>query len=97
MTVVGDRATSAGGTAAAAERALSRRARVVALVLVAAMGSWLGLQWLGGAMGWPPGLAFALDLAALAAFAWALAATYGIWRRRRGIEVQGTKAAGTKG
>ena len=87
MTGVDGRGTSNGGANGSApdavERALSRRARVVALVLVAAMASWLGLQWLGGAMGWPPGLMFALDLLALAAFAWALAATYRIWRQRR--------------
>lgn len=86
MTGMSGRDTSGGGTDGSdheAERALSRRARLVASVLVAAMASWLVLQWLGGAMGWPSGLVFALDLAALAAFAWALAATYGIWRRRR--------------
>ena len=86
MTGVGDRKTSerpGDGSAREVERALSRKARLVAVVLVAAMGSWLGLQWLGGAMGWPSGLVFALDVAALMAFAWALAATYDIWRRRR--------------
>ena len=58
----------------------SRRARRVAVVMIATMGAWLGLQWLGAALGLPPALAIALDLAALVAFGWALTET---WRIRR--------------
>ncbi len=68
---------------AEAERAAGRRGRMVAVVLIVTTALWLGLQALGAAMGWPAGLAFAFDLAALAAFGWALATTYRIWRRRR--------------
>ena len=72
----------AEGSVDAAGRDAARRGRTVAIVLIVTMALWLGLQALGAALGWPAGLAFALDLAALAAFGWALVATYGIWRRR---------------
>jgi Family of unknown function (DUF5337) len=45
---------------------------------------WMGAQWLGGQMGWDVRYAFLFDLAALAAFFWALVVTYQIWRKRRG-------------
>ena len=62
-------------------RAARRQGQVVAVVLAATMVAWLGLQALGGALGWPARLAFVFDLAALAAFAWALIVTVGLWRR----------------
>ena len=65
------------------ERYLARQAMLVAVVLVATMVLWLGAQWLGGEMGWQPKYVFLFDLAALAAFIWALAVTYQIWRKRR--------------
>ena len=68
----------------AREGAARRRARLVAVVLIATALAWLGLQWLGATLGWPGGLVLVIDLAALTAFAWSLTATYGIWRRRRG-------------
>lgn len=55
----------------------------VAVVLVVAMIAWLAVQWLGGRLGLPVALAFAADLAALAAFVWSLVETYRIWRARR--------------
>ena len=70
------------GLAADAD-ARTRRGRVVAVVMAATMGVWLGLQALGAALGWPAGLAFVFDLAALGAFAWALIVTIGLWRRHR--------------
>lgn len=63
-----------------------RRARVtrrVAVVVVATPLLWLALQWLGGQMGWPPGLVFVFDLGALAAFLWAIVVTVGLWRARK--------------
>ena len=45
--------------------------------------AWMGAQWLGGRLGWEPRYAFLLDLAALAAFFWALVVTYQIWRRHK--------------
>lgn len=65
------------------EQKLARQARLVGVVLVATMALWLGAQWLGGEMGWQPKYVFLFDLAALAAFIWALAVTYQIWRKRR--------------
>lgn len=65
------------------ERYLARQARLVGVVLVMTMLLWLGAQWLGGEMGWQPKYVFLFDLAALAAFIWALAVTYRIWRKRR--------------
>ena len=57
--------------------------RLVALVLAGTMILWMGAQWLGGAMGWQTRYAILFDLAALAAFVWALVVTYQIWRRRQ--------------
>jgi hypothetical protein len=61
-----------------------RKARMVAVVLIVTMILWLGLQAVGGVMGWNARYAILLDLAALAAFVWALVVTYQIWRTRRG-------------
>ncbi len=58
--------------------------RLVALVIAGAMIGWMGFQWLGGQMGWPPKYILLGDLSALAAFIWALIATYRIWRKRQG-------------
>ncbi|WP_413870473.1 DUF5337 domain-containing protein [Albidovulum sp.] len=61
--------------------ALARDARLVAVVIAATALLWLGAQWLGGRAGWDTRYVFLFDLAALAAFIWALAATWRIWRR----------------
>ena len=65
------------------EMALARQARLVAVVLVVTILAWLGLQWIGGQMGWATRWVFLFDLAALAAFLWALIVTVRIWRARR--------------
>ena len=65
------------------DRRLARQARVVAIVLVATMVIWMGAQFVGGQMGWPVRFVFLFDLAALAAFIWALIVTTRIWQRRR--------------
>lgn len=62
----------------------ARSARTVAVVLAVTMLLWMGAQVVGGEMGWNPRYAFLFDLAALAAFFWALVVTYQIWRARRG-------------
>lgn len=62
----------------------ARAARTVAVVLAVTMLLWMGAQVVGGEMGWNPRYAFLFDLAALAAFFWALVVTYQIWRARRG-------------
>jgi hypothetical protein len=43
------------------------------------MCAWFALTWAGGAMGWPVALAFAFDLACLAALGWALYGLAGAW------------------
>ena len=66
------------------DRAELAEVRLVALVIAGAMIGWMGFQWLGGQMGWPPKYIFLADLSALAAFIWALVATVRIWRKRQG-------------
>jgi hypothetical protein len=63
--------------------AQAKQARLVAVVLVCAMVLWMGAQWLGGAVGLPTRFVFLFDLAALAAFFWALVVTFQLWRKRR--------------
>lgn len=60
------------------DHALVREAQMVAVVIAATAILWLGAQWLV-----EPGnrLMFLFDLAALAAFIWALVVTWRIWRR----------------
>ncbi len=77
------------GTVSKGEMALARRARLVAGVIIVTMLLWLAAQWLGGHFGLAPRYAFLFDLAALAAFVWAMAVTYQI-RRRQG-ELAGTR------
>ncbi|MDS9467403.1 DUF5337 domain-containing protein [Paracoccus sp. MBLB3053] len=56
--------------------------RLVAVVIAVTMLGWLGLQWLGGQMGWPAKYAFLADLVAMGALIWSLLVTWRIWRRR---------------
>lgn len=57
---------------------------LVAIVLAATMVLWMGAQWLGGKLGLETRFVFLFDLAAIAAFVWAMVVTYQIWRGRRG-------------
>ena len=66
------------------EMSIARQARLVACVIAGTMILWMGAQYLGGQMGWETRFVFLFDLAAMAAFFWALVVTYGIWRKRRG-------------
>ena len=63
--------------------AIAKQARLVAVVLAVTMLLWMGVQVIGGEMGWQPRFVFLFDFAALAAFLWALVVTYQIWRARR--------------
>ena len=65
------------------DRRLARQARLVALVIAATMLAWMAAQWAGVELGLPARYVFLFDLAALAAFLWALIVTYQIWRKRR--------------
>lgn len=60
-----------------------RDARLAAIVIVAAALVWVAGQTFGGALGLPARFAFLLDLAALAAFVFALVILIRIWRSRR--------------
>jgi len=63
--------------------ATARRARTVSLVIAGTMLLWLAAQWIGPAAGMPGRFAFLIDLAALAAFSWAMVNIYWIWRERQ--------------
>jgi len=67
-----------------ADRKRAAQARQVGIVLAGTIIVWMGAQWLGGQMGWQTRYVFLLDLAAIAAFLWALVVTYQIWRGRQG-------------
>lgn len=62
----------------------ARQARLVGIVLAATIVLWMGAQYLGGQLGLETRFVFLFDLAAIAAFVWALVVTYQIWRGRRG-------------
>lgn len=72
------------GTAGDPDRQRARAARTVGVVIAATMVLWLLVQEIGRTYGWGGRWAFLFDMAALAAFVWALVATYRIWRSRRG-------------
>jgi hypothetical protein len=67
-----------------AEVQRAARARLVGIVLAATMVLWMGAQWVGGQLGLEARYAFLFDLAAIAAFVWAMVVTYQIWRGRQG-------------
>ena len=65
------------------EKALARQGRIAALVIAGTMLLWLGAQFIGPRLGLHGRYALLIDLAALAAFFWALVVTWQIWRKRR--------------
>lgn len=65
------------------DRQMAAQARLVAIVIAVTMILWMGAQWVGGQLGWQTRFVFLFDLAALAAFFWALVVTYQLWRKRR--------------
>ena len=65
------------------DKALARQARVVSLVIAAAMMCWIGVNWLGSKLEWAQSTRILFDLAAIAAFVWALVVAVQIWRKRR--------------
>ena len=62
----------------------AKQARRAAVVMAGTMILWMGVQVVGGEMGWPAKYTLLVDLTALAGFIWSLAVTYQIWRKRRG-------------
>ena len=65
------------------EKEIARQTRQVAFVLAGTMILWMGASFLGGRLGWETRFAFLFDLAAMAAFIWALVVTFRIWRKRQ--------------
>ncbi|MFY0690941.1 MAG: DUF5337 domain-containing protein [Paracoccaceae bacterium] len=65
------------------ELRLVKQSRQAAMVIFVTMLVWIGAQWVGGQMGWPVRFAFLFDLAAGAAFIWALVVLFRVWRQRR--------------
>lgn len=57
--------------------------RLVATVIIVTMVLWMGASVLGGRLGLEARYAFLIDLAALAAFGWALVVLFWTWRARR--------------
>lgn len=65
------------------DRRTARTGRIVGLVIALTAALWVGVQVFGPQLGLAGEYAFLADLAALAAFAWCLIVTYGMWRKRR--------------
>lgn len=71
------------GTRRENEKANALRARRVGGLLAVTMVVWMAAQWLGGQYDLAPRFVFLIDLAALAAFAYALVNIFWLWRARR--------------
>ena len=65
------------------DKAEMAQGRMIALVVAGAGMLWLGFQWGGGQMGWPPKYILLADLSAAAAFIWAMVAALRMWRKRQ--------------
>lgn len=61
----------------------ARQARLVAIVIAVATVLWLLLGEIGRQHDWPGRYALLIDLAAVAAYVWALVVTWQLWRKRR--------------
>ncbi|WP_415184141.1 DUF5337 family protein [Phaeovulum sp.] len=61
----------------------AHEARIAAVVIAATVVIWLAVQWLGARLGWQVRFVFLADLAAIAAFIWALVVTWRIWQRQK--------------
>ena len=56
---------------------------MVAIVIAVTMVLWMGAQWLGDRFGLEARYVLLFDLAAMAAFFWALVVTWRIWQRQK--------------
>ncbi|MFB2532531.1 DUF5337 family protein [Paracoccus sp. p4-l81] len=63
--------------------AQARQARRIAVVIALTMLAWIAVQVLGRTWGWEGRYALLADLAAMAAFIWALVSTWRLWRGQR--------------
>ena len=64
----------------------AQQGRVAGLVIAFTGALWVGATWAGAKYGWSNRTLALFDLLALAGFAWALIATYRIWRSRQDDE-----------
>lgn len=62
----------------------ARQVRLAAVVITVAALAWMAAQWAGGTFGWEARFAFLFDFAAIAAFVWALAVAFRVWRQSQG-------------
>jgi len=62
---------------------LKAQTRLAAIVIAVAMLGWMAFNFLGGKMGLPVRFAFLGDLAAIAAFLWAMIVLLRVWRERQ--------------
>ncbi len=69
--------------AQASEDSQRRQLRQASIVMGVAAVLWLGGLALGGRLGLSPRFAILLDLAAMAAFLWALVVFFKVWRARQ--------------
>lgn len=74
------------------EAAQVARLRQLSLVIIVTSVLWVGFQWLGPQLGLAGEYAFLIDLAAMAAFIWALLNGLALWRERRAEREQGPGA-----
>lgn len=56
---------------------------MAAIVILVTMVVWMGASFIGGQIGLPTRFAFLFDLAAMAAFFWALVVLFQVWRARQ--------------
>lgn len=61
----------------------SAKIRIASIVIMVTMVVWMGANFVGGEIGLQARFAFLFDLAALAAFIWALVVLFQAWRLRQ--------------
>lgn len=65
------------------ERAIAKRIRRAARVIVYTMTGWFFIQWFGGRLGFPPILLPLIDFVAILGFVWVLIEVLGIYKISR--------------
>ena len=71
------------GAPTSKELAVMRQMRLIGAVIAAATVLWLILGEIGRQYGWEGRYALLIDLAAIAAYVWALINAWMLWRKRR--------------
>lgn len=64
------------------DRAFAAQMKRVGIVLLGTIVLWVLVQDYGSQQNWPPRYALLADMAALAAFVWALVTTWRLWKQR---------------